>query len=146
MKLQALALCSVCALIIALSACTNENENATDTAMTNELSAPNTTNNASSTPNNELTLQAKNEHEITATGSIFYKKMEGGFYAFITNKGKKYTLHGLNEAFQQNGLVVKITGEVKPDLMTVTQFGEVLQVKEVEVLDTSKVIKDTSEL
>ncbi|WP_334018555.1 ribose-phosphate pyrophosphokinase [Alteromonas sp. S015] len=78
--------------------------------------------------------------EVTMKGSIIYKDLEGGFYAFISENGDRYTLHGLDETYQKNGLVVEVKGTPKPDMMTFTQFGTVLQVTNVKVLDTSKVI------
>jgi hypothetical protein len=78
--------------------------------------------------------------EVTMKGSIIYKDLEGGFYAFIAENGDRYTLHGLDETYQKNGLVVEVKGTPKPDMMTFTQFGTVLQVSSVKVLDTSKVI------
>lgn len=78
--------------------------------------------------------------EVSMKGSIIYKDLEGGFYAFIAENGDRYTLHGLDETYQKNGLVVEVKGTPKPDLMTFTQFGTVLQVSSVKVLDTSKVI------
>ena len=80
------------------------------------------------------------KEEVTLTGSIFYKSLEGGFYAFVSEDGNRYSLHGLNEAFQQNGLIVEISGHPKPDMMTTTQYGTVLQVNHVKVLDASRVI------
>ena len=77
---------------------------------------------------------------VSMKGSIIYKDLEGGFYAFIAENGDRYTLHGLDETYQKNGLIVEIKGTPKPDLMTFTQFGTVLQVSSVKVLDTSKVI------
>ena len=78
--------------------------------------------------------------EVTMKGSIIYKDLEGGFYAFIAENGDRYTLHGLDETYQKNGLIVEVKGTPKPDMMTFTQFGTVLQVSSVKVLDTSKVI------
>lgn len=78
--------------------------------------------------------------EASMKGSIIYKDLEGGFYAFIAENGDRYTLHGLDETYQKNGLVVEVKGTPKPDMMTFTQFGTVLQVSSVKVLDTSKVI------
>ena len=78
--------------------------------------------------------------EVTMKGSIIYKDLEGGFYAFIAENGDRYTLHGLDETYQKNGLIVELKGTPKPDMMTFTQFGTVLQVTSVKVLDTSKVI------
>ena len=78
--------------------------------------------------------------EVTMKGSIIYKDLEGGFYAFIAENGDRYTLHGLDETYQKNGLIVEVKGTPKPEMMTFTQFGTVLQVTSVKVLDTSKVI------
>lgn len=85
--------------------------------------------------------EASDKKQVTLTGAIFYKELEGGFYAFITDDGGRYTLHGLDSVFQKNGLRVEITGLPKPDMMTITQFGTVLEVIHVEVLDASKVIE-----
>ena len=78
--------------------------------------------------------------EVTMKGSIVFKDLEGGFYAFIAENGDRYTLHGLDETYQKNGLIVEVKGTPKPDMMTFTQFGTVLEVSGVKVLDTSKVI------
>ncbi|GFD80088.1 hypothetical protein KUL118_29500 [Tenacibaculum sp. KUL118] len=78
--------------------------------------------------------------EVTMTGSIIYKDLEGGFYAFIAEDGGRFTLHGLDETYQKNGLIVEVKGTPKPEMMTITQFGTVLQISSVKVLDTSKVI------
>lgn len=73
------------------------------------------------------------------TGTIVYKTFEGGFFALIGDDGKPYTLHGLARKYQQNGLKVRVTGEPKPDMMTITQFGTVFKVESVEILDDSMV-------
>ena len=78
--------------------------------------------------------------KMTMKGSIVYKDFEGGFYAFIAENGDRYTLHGLDETYQKNGLIVEVKGTPKPDMITFTQFGTVLQVSSVKVLDSSKVI------
>ncbi|WP_394220800.1 ribose-phosphate pyrophosphokinase [Alteromonas gracilis] len=80
--------------------------------------------------------------EVNMKGSIIYKDLEGGFYAFIAENGDRYTLHGLDETYQKNGLIVEVKGTPKPDMITFTQFGTVLMVSEVKVLDTSKVINN----
>ena len=82
--------------------------------------------------------------EVTLTGTIVYKEMEGGFYAFIAENGDRYTLQKLDKKFHRNGLIVKITGMPMPDLMTITQYGTVLKVDSVEILDASRVIGNAS--
>jgi hypothetical protein len=63
-------------------------------------------------------VEADAKGEVTMKGSIFYKDLEGGFYAFIAENGDRYTLHGLDETYQKNGLIVEVKGTPKPDLMT----------------------------
>lgn len=86
------------------------------------------------------TVENTVEGEVTIKGSIIFKDLEGGFYAFIAEDGGRYTLHGLDKAYQKNGLIVEVKGTPKPNMMTFTQFGTVFQVSDVKVLDTSKVI------
>ena len=85
-------------------------------------------------------VEASIKESVTLKGSIIYKELEGGFFAFITESGDRFTLHGLDEDYHQNGLIVEIEGVTKPEMMTITQFGTVLEVREVKVLDASKVI------
>ena len=85
-------------------------------------------------------IEAGVDKSVTLKGSIIYKELEGGFFAFITENGDRFTLHGLDEEYHQNGLIVEIEGVTKPQMMTITHFGTVLEVLNVTVLDTSKVI------
>ena len=76
---------------------------------------------------------------MTLTGQIIYKQLEGGFYGFVTNNGDKYMPSGLKSEYLQNGLIVELKVELMPDMLTFQQFGDVVKVLEVKVLDTSKV-------
>jgi hypothetical protein len=71
------------------------------------------------------------------TGTIVYKTFEGGFFAFISTDNKRYTLRHLPRAYRLDGLIVEITGSVNKDIITTTQFGDLLEVDAVKVLDDS---------
>ena len=71
------------------------------------------------------------------TGTIVYKTFEGGFFAFISTDNKRYTLRHLSKEYRLDGLVVEITGRVNSDIITTTQFGDLLEVDTVKVLDDS---------
>ncbi|BFT30722.1 hypothetical protein D210916BOD24_18980 [Alteromonas sp. D210916BOD_24] len=128
-----------------LSGCSGDGETANNTE-TKDQSAPvqakDTTHPLAKESENALGVvgKAKEVKHVKSTGTIIYKELEGGFYAFVSNDGERYTLHGLNEAYQQNGLIVEIEGIVTPDIITFTQFGTVLQVKNIKVLDASRII------
>jgi len=135
------------ALLLTVSACSDDEPNADikkDMTMTEK---------APKKPSNDLIaktaeqkrLSASDEPtEVTLTGTIVYKEMEGGFYAFIAENGERYTLRKLDKKFHRNGLIVKVTGMPMPDVMTITQYGTVLQVKRVEILDATRVIGNAS--
>jgi len=72
-------------------------------------------------------------------GTIVYQSFEGGFFSFISNDGSKFTLMGLAEHHRKNGLVVSIQGEIVHDVMTTTQFGQILKIIDIVVIDESKV-------
>jgi hypothetical protein len=84
--------------------------------------------------------QKKNMKEtmVTVQGTLALQEMEGGFMGFIGNDGKKYTPMGLPKEHMRDGLIIEIEGQLMPDMMTITQFGEVLKVENVRVIDESK--------
>lgn len=79
------------------------------------------------------------EESQSIIGSIVYKDMEGGFYALVTKNGDHYTLQGLDKKYHQNGLVVKVTGQPMPDVMSITMFGTVFKVADVEIISDAMV-------
>ncbi|WP_269520437.1 ribose-phosphate pyrophosphokinase [Alteromonas sp. BMJM2] len=134
--------------LLSLSACTEEDKNVESTMY--EKQEPKTDKmKAQENLPTELKAEPVTQAEakevslndsVTLKGSIIYKELEGGFFAFITEDGDRFTLHGLDKEYHQNGLIVEIEGVTKPEMMTITQFGTVLEVLNVKVLDTSKVI------
>lgn len=81
----------------------------------------------------------KSDQQMTITGQILYQAIEGGFFGFIANNGDKYTPRGLDNKYRQNGLIVELKAELIPDIVTTTQFGKVIKVLEIKVIDSSKV-------
>lgn len=74
---------------------------------------------------------------ITVTGMIEFKPLEGGFYAFIADDGRKFTPSPLPKEYQRHGLRLTIVGTPKPEVRTITQFGTVLAITEIKDVDTS---------
>ena len=150
MKFKELYCVAALASFLALTACSGEEESGenlmaekSSNAMPEKAPQPAskelpTTLTAKPTPE-PIAKDVSVDDEVTLTGSIIFKELEGGFYAFIAESGDRYTLHNLEEQFQQNGLIAKVTGVPKPKMMTFTQFGTVLQVTSVEIIDSSKV-------
>ncbi|MCV2886670.1 hypothetical protein OE749_18400 [Aestuariibacter sp. AA17] len=76
--------------------------------------------------------------EVTESGVIVYKSLEGGFWGFDGDSGQKYMPYGIDKQYLRPGLRVKITGLIDDGVMTFQQYGKVLRVQEVTVLDDSK--------
>lgn len=91
----------------------------------------------------EQSMNASKSEQIQ--GQLVYKDLEGGFYGFIGDNGRNYTLRNLAPEYKQNGIRLAVTGHVRDDILTITQFGSVFEVEAVKVLDDSQVspINDT---
>ena len=74
---------------------------------------------------------------ITVKGTVVYKTIEGGFWGFDAEDGKKYTPHGLKKEHRRDGVILEVTGYVEEDMVTFTQYGPILKVKSSTLLDES---------
>ncbi|MCW8090676.1 hypothetical protein [Alteromonas sp. ASW11-130] len=113
-----------------------------------ELSSNNTSpvpvEEASARPQEVEMKQPKERKENSAisqsmTGTIVYKNLEGGFYAFNSDSGEKFTFQRLPKEFHKHGLKIKVWGKPRKDVMTFTQYGTVFEVEKAEVIDDSQV-------
>lgn len=77
-------------------------------------------------------------HINTYPGTIKFKNLEGGFFALHTQSGERFTLKGLTSPYRRDGLVVEITGHVDDNAITFTQYGKLLIVDTVTVIDDSQ--------
>jgi len=132
---------TLCAVLLSLSACSDEQEmKPTSLDEQNTPALPTLDSETEKAMVEQKTENADMDESTVLTGMIVYKELEGGFFAFIADNGDRFTLHGLSDAYKKNGLIVEITGNTKPDMMTITQFGTVFEIQEVTVIDASKVI------
>ncbi len=61
-------------------------------------------------------------------GQIEFLDIEGGVWVLTTPEGDHYSLFRAPKELLQEGLEVEITGQIKPDMVTAAQVGEVLEV------------------
>jgi hypothetical protein len=83
--------------------------------------------------------QVKEDKTMILTGQIRYQSFEGGFYSFIANDGKKYMPSDLKEEHRKNGLIVEMKVQPITNRMTTQQFGTLVKVLEIKIIDDSKV-------
>ncbi len=86
-----------------------------------------------STPGQDMPMST-----TTFSGTISFVNLEGGFFALHTQSGQRFTLKGLKAPFRRDGLIVNITGHVDANAITFTQYGKLLIVDTVQVIDDSQ--------
>ncbi len=91
-------------------------------------------------------LDGKVEKHMELTGTIVYQNLEGGFYSFISDHGDKYMPFGLASEHKQNGLIVKLIVRKVEDTVSYQQFGEHVEVLNVEVLSSKGVVPKNKDL
>jgi len=158
MSISKISITSVLLLNMALSGCSNEqtdkeesvNSSVIELSPTNqpESNTDKNANTALNTPKDkvaELTLSndmqkvsADTTELLVLKGQILFQEMEGGFFGFINEDGTKYTPVGMDKANLRHGLVIQLTGRLLPEMITITQFGQVIKVESVVIIDESK--------
>lgn len=69
---------------------------------------------------------------------IQYFELEGGFFGLITSDNKKYLPLNLPTEFQQHNAQVRFAGKVKPNMMTIQQWGTPIEIKKIELISKGK--------
>lgn len=73
---------------------------------------------------------------ISVEGKIERKGFGAGTWALVSDSGKSYEIYqGAPTELLKSGQKVKVTGEVRKDIMTLAMIGPVLEVQTFEVLD-----------
>ena len=74
-------------------------------------------------------------------GQVLFQQIEGGFFGFIDENGNKYTPIGMKKSNLRHGLVIQLSGKLLPNMLTTTQFGEVIKVESIVILDESNALR-----
>ena len=67
-------------------------------------------------------------------GTIERKDIGVGAWALVAESGETYELKDAPSALCQNGIKVKVEGEIRDDVMTLAAIGPVLEVKSFEAI------------
>ena len=65
-------------------------------------------------------------------GTVRFKDLEGGFYAIDADDGGKYDPMDLPEAFQRDGLRVRLKARPVTDMMSFRMYGQIIKVLTIE--------------
>ncbi|MDX2245047.1 MAG: hypothetical protein NW224_30590 [Leptolyngbyaceae cyanobacterium bins.302] len=70
---------------------------------------------------------------IQVEGKIERKGFGPGTWALVTTSGETYELRKAPSDLQKDGLTVKVSGQVRDDVMTFAMIGPVLEVEQFEI-------------
>ncbi|MBW4522682.1 MAG: hypothetical protein KME16_23800 [Scytolyngbya sp. HA4215-MV1] len=73
---------------------------------------------------------------IQVKGTIDRQGFGPGTWALVTESGETYELHTVPDELKHAGLTVKVSGQVKKDVMTFAMIGPVLEVQGFEILNS----------
>jgi inhibitor of cysteine peptidase len=69
-----------------------------------------------------------NEKFFTATGTVVFVKLEGGFFGIITDNGNRYVPINLRKEFQKDGLKIKFEAQLRPELSGIHMWGKYIEI------------------
>jgi len=72
--------------------------------------------------------------QITVTGTIEYREMGTGAWALVADDGETYELRIPPDILQKSGQKVKVTGQVRDDMMSLAMIGKILEVESFELI------------
>lgn len=70
--------------------------------------------------------------QISASGTVKYIRIEGGFFGIITPDDRKYLPLNLPEEFQVDGMPVTFTAREKPGVATTAMWGKPVELDSIE--------------
>lgn len=68
------------------------------------------------------------------TGKIKHQNIATGVWSLVANDGQVYELYNSPTEIRRDDLPVKITGQIREDIMTIAMIGPVLEVKSYQIL------------
>jgi hypothetical protein len=72
------------------------------------------------------------EPAITASGTVTYVDLEGGFYGIVASDGAHYLPLNLPADFREDGLSVTFEAEPEEDVATIQQWGTPVTILSIE--------------
>ncbi len=78
-----------------------------------------------------LCNNSEDEKTISATGTVKYFNLEGGFYGIVTDQGGHFLPENLSDEFKQDNLRVYFEGVIT-DKVTIQQWGRTIKIRKIE--------------
>ena len=72
---------------------------------------------------------------FTASGTVVFADLEGGFYGIVDDAGERYDPVNLGDEFKSDGLRIRFEAKVLRDRVSVHMRGRLVEILEIERLD-----------
>lgn len=90
------------------------------------------------TENSPTTTMSHHQTKTWQQATVKYLTFEGGFYGLITSDGQRLLPLRLAKEFRQDGAIVKVTGQFKPDVITIKQWGTPFEIEEIILIKAGR--------
>ncbi len=77
------------------------------------------------------------EDIVSATGTVRFIDLEGGFYGIICDDGKKYDPMNLDQQFRADGLRIRFEANIRKDVASFHMWGTIVEITNIEKLETT---------
>jgi hypothetical protein len=75
------------------------------------------------------------ENRISATGSVRFIEINGGFWGIVGDDGRRFDPMGLDAAYQKEGLRVRFEATPETDMMSTRMWGTMVTLTKIEPIE-----------
>lgn len=136
-----------------LFSCQQEPANSTETTKASE--ATNSTKTAAikvqtSDKSKELEMIKKSQppqdkmKSVSFIATVKFMNLEGGFFGLVSKEGKHLLPTNLKKEFHQHGAVIKVSGNMLPNMITIEQWGTPFKITDIELIKAGSKGTDSS--
>ena len=76
--------------------------------------------------------------QVSFTANVKYMNLEGGFFGLISKENKHWLPMNLKQDFQQDGAIIKVTGHVIKNVITIQQWGTPFTITRIELIEAGR--------
>ena len=74
---------------------------------------------------------------MSATGTVKFIDLEGGFYGIVGDDGKKYDPTNLGQQFREDGLRIRFEAKIRRDVASIHMWGMIVDITKIEKLEST---------
>lgn len=76
-----------------------------------------------------------NQPLMEIVGTVRWVELEGGFFGIVADDNTRYEPLNLPEAYQQDGLRVRLSARIRNDYASIFMWGTIIEILDIQSLD-----------